>query len=179
MPATAINLLGSDDFEKTPLGKFLRWSLTYGRYIIICTEIIVLLAFIFRFSLDRQITDLEEEVAQKIAIIEANEPFEQQFRILQARVNQIGLLTKNQTQNVIILRHLVEITPPGIIFTQYTYSEDAVEVLARANSSATLAQYIRALRGSDKLTDINVTTINKITAGSSETDFGLKAQIIK
>ena len=89
MPAKTINLLIHTDFDKTFLGKFLRWSLTYGRYIIICTEIIVLLAFIYRFSLDRKITDLNDEIEQKSAIIAANSNFEEQFRNLQFRTEQI------------------------------------------------------------------------------------------
>ena len=44
MPAKAINLLPERTFEKTIVGRILRWSLTYGRYIIISTEIIVLAA---------------------------------------------------------------------------------------------------------------------------------------
>ena len=68
MPAdiVRINLLGSQDLEHTPWGRIVAWATTYGRYIMITTEIIVLLAFISRFSLDRKNTDLTEEVTQKL-----------------------------------------------------------------------------------------------------------------
>ncbi|HCS79450.1 TPA: hypothetical protein DIV55_06990, partial [Patescibacteria group bacterium] len=68
-PAKPINLLTRKDFDASLVGRILRWSLIYGRYIIVSTEIIVLLAFIYRFSLDRQITDLNEEIEQKSAIV--------------------------------------------------------------------------------------------------------------
>src|SRR3989344_3425468 len=77
MPATKfsridINLIGEGDFSRTPIGRIVTWATTYGRYIMILTEIIVLLAFISRFSLDRKLTDLKEEITQKQAIIETN-----------------------------------------------------------------------------------------------------------
>ena len=93
-PAKPINLLTRKDFDASVVGRILRWSLIYGRYIIVSTEIIVLLAFIYRFSLDRQITDLNEEIEQKSAIVIANQAFEKSFRNLQSRVDQIaGLFT--------------------------------------------------------------------------------------
>ena len=78
MPADSIriNLLGQQDLEHTPWGRIVSWATTYGRYIMITTEIMVLLAFISRFSLDRKNTDLTEEVTQKQAILEANTSFE-------------------------------------------------------------------------------------------------------
>ena len=60
-----INLLSKKDLEEKALGRFLKWSLSFGRYIIVGTEIIVLIAFFSRFKLDRQLTDLHEAINQK------------------------------------------------------------------------------------------------------------------
>ena len=75
MPAKqpTINLIGEEEMAHTPVGRIVAWAVTYGRYIMIGTEIIVLLAFISRFSLDRKLTDLNDEVSQKQAIIDANQ----------------------------------------------------------------------------------------------------------
>src|SRR3972149_8149847 len=94
MPATdiKINLLGDSEMEHTPLGRIVAWAVTYGRYITIGTEIIVRLAFISRFSLDRKLTDLNDEIFQKQAIIEANSAFESDFRTLQDTITKIQTL---------------------------------------------------------------------------------------
>src|SRR5690349_13458879 len=104
MPANtvSINLLGDSDTEHTPLGRIVNWAVTYGRYIMIGTEIVVLLAFISRFSLDRKLTDLKEEVAQKQEIIEANLPFEQDVRDLQDKLSKIKTL-KTQPFNALAI----------------------------------------------------------------------------
>ena len=61
-----IDLLKQKPIEERFLGRFLEWALSYGRYIIIGTQIIVLLAFFSRFKLDQELSDLHERIDEKI-----------------------------------------------------------------------------------------------------------------
>lgn len=71
MPAPiSVNLVPKDEFLKSPVGNFLVWSLSVGRYIVIFTELIVILSFLSRFKLDRELTDLNEKIqVQKQTIL--------------------------------------------------------------------------------------------------------------
>ncbi len=178
MPATSINLLPHRDFEQTSLGKLLRWALTYGRYIIVSTEIVVLMAFIYRFSLDRKITDLNDEIEQKAAIITANQAFEDQFRNLQFRANEIGTLFVNQDVAARVIHHLEQITPQGITYTTFTFSENKISVEALANSNTSLAAFVNQLKQSNVLTQINLSNLSKKTLGVAEIRFQLDAVIV-
>lgn len=113
MPATTpvINLLGQEDISRSPGGRIIAWALTYGRYIMVGTEIIVLLAFISRFSLDRKLTDLKEEIAQKQAILLANAPLEADIRVVQDQIIKIKTLLKDQTKPVDTFRMVTSILP--------------------------------------------------------------------
>ena len=82
-PKLDINLLAQTNINAKPLGKFLKWSLTYGRYIIIGTQIIVLLAFLSRFKLDQDLSDLHTKIDEKVNILEALAPIENNTRLLQ------------------------------------------------------------------------------------------------
>lgn len=177
MPAKNINLLPQKDFDQTPLGRFLRWSLTYGRYIIVCTEIVVLLAFIYRFSLDRQITDLNEEVDQKVAIIKANLPFERQFRNLQHRTQEIGTLLVDNDLSYKLIKHLESITPRGIIYKDFGFDQNKVTISATAVTDASLALFLHQLKNSQLLTDIDITSLSKRSTGVSEITFQVGATI--
>lgn len=177
VPAKNINLIPQKDFDQTPIGRFLRWSLTYGRYIIVCTEIVVLLAFIYRFSLDRQITDLNEEIDQKSAIIVANAEFERQFRNLQRRTQYIGSLSANQPVVVGLLRHLETITPQGVQFTTYGFTEGKLTIGATASTNTHLALFLNNLKASEMLDNVNIVSLSKKGAGTSETTFQVEATI--
>ncbi|RJR14575.1 hypothetical protein C4579_04745 [Candidatus Microgenomates bacterium] len=175
MPAQPINLLPRKDFDRTIFGKFLRWSLIYGRYIIVSTEIVVLLAFIARFSLDRTITDLNEEIDQKAAIVTANQGFEDRFRNLQNRTTYIGQFLKKQDALERLLSHLQTITPQGVRLVNLTLTDEIVSVDAVAQTSSSLAAFLSNLKNSDTLTDISVTNVTKKTTQTAETTVKIEA----
>ena len=180
VPAShSINLLVKNGFDKTTVGKLLRWALTYGRYIIISTEIVVLMAFIYRFTLDRKITDLNDEITQKTAILEANQQFEQQFRYLQNRVGQIGTLFAHQDAPIQILKHLEQITPQGISFITFSFAKDAVAIDAQAATNWSLNVFLSQLKNSPLLTRINLITVTKKSAGTGAITFHIDADFKK
>ena len=53
-----INLLPKTEFELSFWGRFIKWALSTGRYIIILTELVVIIAFMSRFKLDRDASDV-------------------------------------------------------------------------------------------------------------------------
>ncbi len=177
MPATYINLLEQNAFETSFVSKLIRWALTYGRYIIISTEIVVLLAFIYRFKLDRQITDLNQLIEQKSKIVANNLDFEEQFRNLQTRVEHIDTLTTNIDVSYKLIEHLEEITPKGVHFSSLTISSQSVLIDATAKTTSDLALFLTSLKSSPYLSQINVTTLNKKVAEEGEAVFRIEAGI--
>ena len=71
-----IELLPKEEWEKTSLGKFIKWVLTVGRYIVIFTELIVISAFISRFKLDRDLSKIYEDIEKKQSLVVASSDFE-------------------------------------------------------------------------------------------------------
>src|SRR3990170_1140325 len=59
---TAINLLPRDDLHKKPMAKFLKWFLTYGRVIIIMTEIITIAVFLVGSALNVRNNQLKQQI---------------------------------------------------------------------------------------------------------------------
>lgn len=163
MPAGSptINLLGEEGLEHSPWGRILTWATTYGRYIMITTEIVVLLAFISRFSLDRKLTDLKEEIAQKQAIIEANIGFESEFRALQERIRTIKLLTTDQGRPRDILEELQRLVPPDVYFESMTLTDTSLTAKTTAATTAGFSQLLANLKESTLLRTIEVGDMKK------------------
>jgi Tfp pilus assembly protein PilN len=67
----SINLLHPQGFpQRLPL-QFLKWLINYGRFIVIFVEIIVLVAFVYRFKLDSDLAALKEEINTNVPYIES------------------------------------------------------------------------------------------------------------
>lgn len=162
MPATtSINLLGTEDLQHSPWGRLLAWATTYGRYTMITTEIIVLLAFISRFSLDRKLTDLKEEISQKQSIIEANVGFESTFRSLQDRMRTIKSLTASQGAPRDILEELQQMLPPDVYFQSLTLGGGNLTIKTTAGTTAGFSQFLANIAQSSRLQNIEVSGIKK------------------
>ncbi len=176
MPAKKeINLLKKKEFDKSLLGITLHWALTYGRYIIIGTEIVVLLAFISRFKFDRDLTDLREEISQKQTIIEASRDFEWEIISIHNHLAQIKTGKSNQRKIVELMRYIETITPPDVFFDALLFNEQTVSLSTKALTSGSITTFINNMRLSPLFTDVRVDTLEQKEGGI--TLFYLKATI--
>lgn len=162
MPANVtINLLGDSEMEHTPIGRIVSWAITYGRYIMIGTEIVVLLAFISRFSLDRKLTDLKEEVTQKQDIITANIPFETEVRTLQDKLEKIKTLTADPPAALGLFPLFQTILPQGTYISSLDLTKNQLTVDAISGSTGSFAQFIANLKNTKTITNIVIGDISR------------------
>ena len=163
MPADTIriNLLGQQDLEHTPWGRIVSWATTYGRYIMITTEIVVLLAFISRFSLDRKNTDLTEEVTQKQAILEANASFEQSIRSLQANISTAQKLLAAQSKPVDITTMMETILPADVYLSSFTLNNNKLSLEAIAGTTGGFAQLLANLQATKQFQNISLNGVTR------------------
>ena len=158
MPANpvSINLLGKDTFSASPYGRLVTWAITYGRYIMIGTEIIVLLAFISRFSLDRKLTDLKEEISMKQEVIRVNLSSETEIKNLQNQLINIKALLADQTKPIDIFNHLQTFLPPEIRFDSYEFSGDKLTVSAHAATTIGFTQFFGQLQSNKEIIGVEM-----------------------
>lgn len=161
----SINLLPQDEIEKSPAGKFLKWALSVGRYIVIFTELIVLAAFFSRFYFDRKLSDLHETIAQKQAIVESASDLEKQARDIQGRLSAAKTILGNDIPARTILSSISQITPTDIVFNSVYITTKNVVITATANSEASLSVFLSNLR-SVNFTEISLDSVEKnVTKG--------------
>jgi len=161
MPKKGINLLVQEEFEKKPLGKFLLWVLSTGRWIVVFTELIVILAFLARFKLDRDIADLYESIKQKQAIIASFSSFEKDFRFLGKRLFEVKNLEVKQPGTTALIEEISSITPPDVAFSSFSFSQDEMKIAGIALSEKGLGSFIAGLTSSSSFSDINLSNITQ------------------
>jgi Tfp pilus assembly protein PilN len=170
---TAIEFLPQEDWERGTWGKILKWTLTVGRHIVILTELVVILAFLSRFKLDRDLTDLGEKIKQQQAIITSWGNFEKEFRFLNKRLQTIEEFRKNQIESADILEEVANLLPLDIAISDFTVSNKQLSLSANALSEGSLRIFLRNLKNSKKFKNITLTQISL----NSEKEMGIKFQI--
>lgn len=157
-PAITINLLPKDPFFETTLGKILKWALSIGRYIVIFTELVVILSFVTRFNLDRQVTDLNTAIAQKQTIIESYGSLEDEVRQTQTKISQY--LQIEQTANLAeVFPELSTITPKDVRLDELNIQPDRVMLSGVTGSQTSLSLLITNIQLSPYFRNVSVDQI--------------------
>lgn len=119
-----ISLLPNEENSHSFLARFLKWITTVGRVVIIFTELIVILAFLSRFWLDRKNSDLSEILRQQKAILNSTQDFENEYTSLQLRLQYIKDFYKSEPKYIDNLNSLIQSLPSGIFFQNFSVSKD-------------------------------------------------------
>lgn len=173
-----INLISKDELGKNFLDKLLQWSITYGRYIIVLTEFLVVVVFLSRFKLDQELTDLHESIDQKRAIVQAVREIENSFKALQNRLSQIKTIQAGIIKPNKFVDFINQNTPLGITLSSLTITDKEVSLTGSAFNERDLIAFVNAWLFSplfEKISLNNVST-NKI-ADNIGIQFSLTANI--
>jgi len=169
-----INLLPKDPFFETSIGKVLKWGLSVGRYIVIFTELIVIVSFIARFSLDRQVTDLNDKINQKKNIVESYGDLESNYRILQKKIEDYKQV-EQQTNIAEIFPKLSAITPNEIRLEELRVKQDSVSLGGLALSQNALNILITNMQLSSDFLNVKVDKIESQDKKSAGIQFSISA----
>lgn len=119
-----ISLLPDSENINSLSSRALHWTATVGRFIIVFTELIVIVAFLSRFWLDRKSADLSEVIRQQKAILESTSEFEKDFNVVQQKLKIIKDHYSGLPQYQQKLSTLSDSTPPDIIFDTLSITKD-------------------------------------------------------
>lgn len=172
-----INLLPRDPFYDSLIGKGTTWALSVGRYIVIFTELVVILSFLSRFTLDRQVTDLNNAILQKKSIIESYGDLEQNFRTVQRRIDVYGQV-KNRRPVGDVFDVLTELTPSDIQLEDLTLNSEGVQIAGRTLSSQSLTRFLTNIQTSPYFTNVTVENISNKDARNPGFEFRLRANLL-
>lgn len=160
MPTThQINLLQKDTFEESTTGKLLKWATTMGRWIVVFTNLVVILAFFSRFYFDTKLANLYDEIKQSQAIIEATSDFEESFRLLQKRLDLIKTLISPKFESENRARYITSLLPHDVSLSNFSISKNEVNLSGVALSKFGISTLLNSLLSSPQISKINISQL--------------------
>lgn len=122
--------------------KVFRWTTTIGRVIIVGTQLVVLGAFLARFSLDRRLLDLSEKIKTKRAIITATSNIEENFRKTQDQLEAIKNIKSAQNQYSETLEEFAQRVPSSLTLEHLSLKDNTLALTAQAPSGEDFAWFL-------------------------------------
>lgn len=154
-----INLLPQEEFEASTIGRILKWAMGTFRIIVIVTEMIVMGAFLSRFWLDAQNSDLNDAIRVKNAQISAQSEFETEFRGLQSKLRIVkGLSNNPKTSDKIDL--IVSKMSSDITLTSMAFEDNSMIIKGVGNSEIGIEQFIANLKGEKSFKSVDLASLN-------------------
>lgn len=154
-----INLVIKQEVASDFIGQIFSWALTYGRYIIIITQIFVLSVFFLRFKLDRDYTDLKELVSQKQALIESVSDLENEIRRIQTRLSYIRQLSTNQDGFLRVLTYLSTHAPSDTTIVTLSLGKEKIAFAAVVDNLKSFSFLLSQLQQDNKFFDVTLEDI--------------------
>ncbi len=156
----SINLLPREDFERTILGRIMKWALTSFRFIVIAVEFVVIAGFMLRFWLDVQISDLDDEINQKAALVSSRSSFEQEFRSTQDKLAVHKQLTDKANQPSVYFEEVSRNLPSDTQLISFAKSADSLEIIGATLNEASITGFVKNLETNPRFTSVNLSSIS-------------------
>lgn len=166
-------MLPQEEFDVSILGRVLKWAMGTFRIIVIVTEMVVMGAFLSRFWLDAQNSDLNDLIKVKSAQIVAQATTEKEFRNVQSILNitkQIGAVPEPSKKLDAITSKL----PPGVNLTALSILDTSAQVKGSATSEFGIAQFVANLKTDPSFKNVDLGQINSSENNLSQTVFSIK-----
>ncbi len=147
-----VNLLHPQGEPLQLPGKFLKWLLGYGRFIIILVEIVVILCFLYRFKLDADLERINTNIKAEAQNIEGRKNDEVLIRQTQQKIQLVKQTYDNSPDWKNLVAAIIAKVPAGVIF--HTLSSDhsqntkvlQFKIVAETKSANDITAFINSLK---------------------------------
>jgi len=171
-----LNLLQPAENPVSTWDRIYIWVFTVGRYVIIVVEMIVLLAFASRFTLDRKNNDLTDSIDVKVQMLKSQSETETTLRRVQSTLDNFSDMLDNQEVMSQKLQAVLEQIPPSIDVDTFSMNESAISMSCRAPNYEIIHDLERSLREDPEYAEIDI-WLNKSGSEASEVDFTIRIDL--
>lgn len=159
----SINLLPNKGHGLTD--QFLSWALTIGRLLIILTETLALSVFLYRFSIDMKIVDLNDVIKNQSAIVQQFRTVEATSRNLQERIALANQQINEESSTASIFSDVIDMGRGGITFKSVVVSDSLVKIQIQTRRGSDLNEFINKLRTYHAVESVSIDSVeNKISS---------------
>lgn len=166
-----------DPFENSTLGVILEWALVFGKWSVILTQLVVMGAFLWRFTLDRNLTDLRKSIAKDVAVIKSYEQIERDYVLAQKQIEQAKTAIDSQEQILKVIETVAQSTPSEIWYDRISLNSNSLNLTAYAGSLPGFGQYLTAIQSNPLFSSVRIGKLETSTVKGAQMQFDLTATL--
>lgn len=161
-----INLSGKPKESFSNL--FFKWAVNSGRIIIVTTELLALGALLYRFTIDRKIIDLHDQIKIATASVKSQDKKEKDYRSIQERLKNIKQTNADTTTKIDIMNQVLKTVSSGdFSSTNIVLNESLISFNGTAFSIFPINNFVDELKQNPQIASISIDEINSGEKGIS------------
>ncbi len=154
-----INLLRKK--EESLNKRILYFTTHYLRYILVITQLVIIVVFFYRLKVDQEVVDLSEAVKQKEEIITVSYPLLQEAKLVDRQIGVIKNVAKKEDFFLDEFNYITHSIPEGISLKHLSFNKEGVNVKGSALTAASLEFFYKKMREDGKFCKVNLKGVNK------------------
>src|SRR3989344_4603687 len=172
-PHVKINLIGKA--RVSVADNFLKWAVTVGRIVIVVTELVALGALLYRFSIDRKIIDLHDQIRKASLFVKAQSAKEKDYRSIQERLSNIKDTEADTAIKIAIMNEILDSIASGnFSSTNLTVAQHTISVNGIAFSIFPINNFLEKLKGNPNVVSI---TLDEVSGSAQGVQFKLTIEL--
>ena len=145
--------------------KVFYFALNYLRYIIVITQLVVIVVFFYRFQVDQKIIDLKESVDQKKEIVNIVLPLLTEANQIDKKTTEIEKIFINQNSFSSMMSYIISVFPETATLTNFESNNNSLVITGTASDPRHLQAFFNVLKRDKKFNDIEFQNIKKTDSG--------------
>ncbi len=160
----SINLSGKPKQSTSTV--FYKWAIQAGRVIIILTELVALSALFYRFVIDRQIADINDQIDRQVLYIKNQEASEKEFRSIQNKLATIKTIKQDTDAKVEVMNKILNTANTGVFSTNnLNVNKNIISLNGVSSSIFPINNFVDELKSHPYITSISIDEITSTDTG--------------
>jgi hypothetical protein len=160
----SINLTGKPKESNSSM--FYKWTIHIGRIVIVLTELVALSALGYRFVIDRQITDLNDQIEKQVLFIRNLQEREDTFRAVQNKIETITTIKEATDAKVSVMNKVLGAANTNVFSTNgLNVQKNIISVDGTTSSVFALNNFIENIKQDQNIQTITIEDITSTDAG--------------
>lgn len=151
--------------QKTAVDRLVYFGLHYLRHILVITQFVAICVFFYRFTVDQQIVDLRDTLAQKDSIVEATSSLIKSVEELDIKIKNVKTVLSLQTTMQETYTYVFSKIPENIDVSKLSIEGELVQIEGVSASSESIRDFFETIKNEEKFENSELSNIQRDPAG--------------
>lgn len=154
----SINLIETINAPGDTFTIFYEWTFTIGKYLLVFVQVIVIVVFVVRLTVDRINNDLTSDINNQVdLLLEADiRQNEKRYRTFQTLFHDLDYLEENQVKHARTIVSILDSVPSDITLETYVFTNKRISSNFVTNSLGNIQRYENFLKQNPEYSNVRI-----------------------